>query len=317
MADVKTKDLPQSVRDIAGVIRGLCVDIMGDHDAMLEAKDLASRHDAKEATDRMAICRKIAALSATNKWLADDIDAACNYAKSQPLGNRPTDDKTSKTIAVFCSEMKSIAHPRVREKFPVILQACQQAWDAEALITEGEKPVKKFKSRFYKLIISAANATKKGEVNITSPKDVVDWAVENDPDFDEDKIEARLHALSKSMSKISGDFGDPKIKLACEYISTITAKSLKASRIAMKRKLQAEEAARLAGHKLANVTPIREPMPEPMTETVSDEIIEEEEDTQDDIEPAAGAFDLDGTLNDDEGGNPSPAQLVAMALAAR
>jgi hypothetical protein len=312
MAEVKTKDLPQSVRDIAGVIRGLCIDIMGDHDAMLEARDLAKTHDAKEATDRMSICVKIATLSAAKKWAAEDIDAACAYAKNQPLGNRPTDDKTSKTIAVFCSEMKSIAHPRVRERFPTMLTACQQAWDAETLITEGEKPIKKFKSRFYKLVIAAANATKRGEVSITTPDNVVDWAIENDPDFDEDKIEKRLHTLSATMSKISSDFGDPKIRLACEYIGTITAKSLKNSRVVMKKKLKAEEAARMAGHKLADVVVPIKPV-----------------ETHETIEPAAGAFDLNAALNDDEddlieddliedeideSASLSPAQLVAMAL---
>jgi hypothetical protein len=283
----KTKELPQRVLDIASAIRGFCLGISEDHDEMLGYKDQASKADVRVSETRMDTCAKIAQMSHDQKWDANDIDAACAYAKNIAMGNRPADDKTAKTVGVFCSQMKSVAHPRVRASFPVILTSCTQAWNAEGLMTEGDKPIRKFKGRLYNLIISATVAVRSGETVIKSPDDVVSWARDNDPDFDENKIEARLHNVGKILKGISDDFGDAKIALVCEYLSNITAKQLKTSRNVMVAKNRKAEAERMAGHKLANVTPI---LP-----AAHDDEDEDEENTN---EPAPGAFDLNATLND-------------------
>jgi hypothetical protein len=285
MADNKpTKELPERVLKIAREIRGLCLGIGDDFDEMLGYKDQMSKADQRVGETRLDICAKVAKLSHEQKWETAELDVACAQAKVMAMGNRPADDKTAKTVGVFCSQMRAFAHPRVRAHFPVILTACTQAWNTEGEQTEGEKPIRKFKSRLYNLVNSAAVAVKSGEVSITSPADVVQWATDNDPDYDEDKIESRLRNVGKLLSGISADFGDPKIALVCEYLDTITAKQLKSSRDAMKRKQAKADADRLAGHKLADV---KIPMP------AADEDEDENEDA-----PAEGAFDLAAQLND-------------------
>ncbi len=186
---------------------------------------------------RLSVAISVAAMSASEDWTQGELVQAC--AKAAKRGN--SNDSTSKTINVFISEMKTFAHPKVRDVFPTIAGACQDAWLAEQEYLAGlegdekknaDTPVRKFKSRIYHLTIEMARRVKDGEATIETMEDVVEWARAHDPDHDEEKVAKRMAAIIADLGGIFGDFGFEPINTAMEYLRSVTAKELLASRAA-------------------------------------------------------------------------------------
>jgi hypothetical protein len=229
------------VADIAAQIRGAVLGIADGQRAMLTHTDAVKTLSSEIQVTKLDIATQVAALSASNGWLPDEIDAACTRAAK---GNGDeSDERTQKTMGVMCSEMRVVANPRVCEKFPVILEACNDAWNQEiedlASVDKEDRasmptpPVHKFASRLYNLVLTVARAVKKEGLKIASMQDVIDYAVLNDPDFDETKIKAKIAALVSNVTKLYADFGDPNLKLTAEFLEALTAKELLASRAKM------------------------------------------------------------------------------------
>lgn len=248
------------VTTIANLIRSKCLVLAEPAEQMDEAQKSITALSQGMNLSRIAVIAEVAALSAAQDWTAAELKVACDQAAK---GN--SDDRSAKTVGVFISEMKTFASPKVRNELPTIIEACEAAWrDEEELLAECETtaernavetPVRKFKSRKYHLIMGAARAVKSGELRVECAQDIVDWCVENDPDFDEDKVAAKLKAVVDALEKIHVDFGMAEIRTAADYLITITGKELLASRKAMLNAAAQRDAERLEGHRLAPLPP--------------------------------------------------------------
>jgi len=221
MAKINVPMTPK-IQGMAQRIRDFANSIQSDHDDMLVAKETVNTFNAGMTVTRLDVCAKVAELSAAEKWLPREIEEACTAAKK--LTNRPAEDATNRTVGVFCSQLHAVAHPKVRNQFPTILAACREAWADETMAdSDAPKPVHKFKGREYTLIMSACVAVKNDELVVVDADSIVQWAIENDPDFDPDKVEKRLRAVAAQLQEIANDFGDDQIADACTYLSTISA----------------------------------------------------------------------------------------------
>jgi hypothetical protein len=246
MATTPTTAIPKALSerelDIAQRIRGLALRIADDLDDKFTAMDAAQAASGNEQTGRMGILVEVAELSQSQQWTDTEIKLAAARAKSMAMDNRPDEDRTKKTVGVFCSEMQVPAHPSVRARFPTILAACQDAWNrenAEKAVTpisarsELDQPVHKYKSRLYQLILEVTRAVRDNKVVVVNYEDVVNWARQNDPDHDDEKIAKRIGAIIIALHEMAKDFGDEDLKLAETYLRNITPKKLRASRAAM------------------------------------------------------------------------------------
>jgi hypothetical protein len=240
MAKVKTQVNAVRVAEMAGQIRSIVLSMADEHREMLGHEDAKRKLGADILVTKLDIAQQIADLSADHEWLPDEIDLACKRAAE---GNDDeADARTQKTMGVVCSEMRTVAHPKVRERFRTIHAACKEAWDAEVLEAQQasddmrkhlDQPVHRFSKRLYNLVISISRAVRDDKARISDPQDLIDYCVANDPNHDEDKIAQRVQALIGSLESINADFDNDKLKLAIEYLTTISAKELLASREAM------------------------------------------------------------------------------------
>jgi predicted component of type VI protein secretion system len=260
--------------DIAHLISAACRKITSDLDDKFTAQDAVSALTEGVTNARMAIALEIANASVAGDWKRDEIARACKHAvrlsnrkppETTEHNQQERDDyaktaeaRTEKTVATFISEVALYAHPKVREKFPTIMRACADAWEAEnALIADTDKedrhtlniPCHKFSKRLYHLTTQITRAVRHDEAQIENVLNVIAYCAANDPDHNADKIAKRVEAITSLLRAMHNDFGLEKLLTCVGFLDTISADQLQASRAA---KLAAEEAAR---QKL-NVTPV-------------------------------------------------------------
>jgi hypothetical protein len=191
---------------------------------------------------RLGVAASIAATAHAEAWTDAEIVQAIGKASKRPSNY---DSATNKTLGVFISEMKQFASPKVRADFPVILDACQSAWLAEQDYLAGlegdekkdaDTPIRKFKPRIYHLVIEAARRIKDGKLVITSAADVVAWARDNDPSFNETKVAKMIVSSTAKLREAFSNFGladVDEVQTVLEYLGTLTAKELLAARSKM------------------------------------------------------------------------------------
>jgi hypothetical protein len=294
MADKKNA-MTQREIDIAQAIRGVCSQVLPDLDTINEKKDEIDAIQGEKGSlnlSKLQIMGQVAEMSSVDKWLPGEIKNAVAYA-STTLSNAQPNDRAAKSLATFLSEMRQVADPKVRDRFPTILAAVETAWDAEANDKAAElpTPIRKWQSRKYHALVSVLRAVKDGKANIVQPSDVVAYAEANDPDHNAERVAKRLEALANTLHGIFVDFGNEDIYRAQQYVASITVEDLLTSR---KVKL-AEKAKAEREHKLANTpTPTPKPAPKSAPAIVAQAT---QETAPAVIEPAEGAFDLAGELN--------------------
>jgi SepF-like predicted cell division protein (DUF552 family) len=298
MADKKNA-MTDREKDIARDIRGVCSSICPDLDLVNDHKDAVDAIQGEKGslvTSKLQIMAQIAEMSSVGKWLPGEIKNAVAYAATT-MSNAEPGDRTAKSLATFLSEMKSVADPKVRDRFPTLLSCVETAWEAEEADKKAElaTPIRKWSSRKYHAVVNVLRAVKDGKVTITQPSDVVAYAEENDPDHNAERVAKRLEALAKTLHGIFVDFGNEDIYRAQQYVASITVEDLLTSR---KVKL-AEKAKAEREHKLAN-TPVPKPAPAPKSAPTPTPATT----TAQTVEPAEGAFDLaaelDNVMNDEE-----------------
>jgi hypothetical protein len=292
------------VADIARSIRSTCAKISDDQDLLNQVNDDRRDLGDKLATTRLEVMVEVAAMSAADNWTGDEISAACKYAAK--LTNQAVEDRTEKSVLTLIGVMQNVANPRVRTRFPTLLQICQDVWNEEEAAIKAAKadpdngpaitPVRKWQSRLYHLVTTVARGHKVGEYDIRSIADLKALADRNNPDHDDKRIEARIKAMNTMMQDIRRDFGYPDIETVIEFLSDMTAAKLKASRNEMlakmggARPLQAVPTPERSGGSVAPAGGA-ERQNEGNTgaaQTVDDGV----------GEPASGAADLDDILGD-------------------
>ena len=302
MADKHT--MTERERDIATQIRDACKVICGDVDKINEAKDAASALGENVTKTKLSVMVQVAQLSSAGKWLPGEIVHATKYAAS--LTNNPDDKRTEKSLATFLSEMNAVAHPKVRDRFPVILQALEDAWSVEEqemtlpAADRAPMPIRKWASRKYHAITGLARAVKDGKADIHSANDVMQYAIENDPDHNPERIAKRLESLAETLQGIYVDFGNDDIGRAYNYINTITVESLIESR---KAKLAAQAKAEREARALKPQTTATASKPSQPKVIVAQETNPVAHATN---EPAEGASDILGEILND----PPPARIM-------
>jgi hypothetical protein len=235
------------IDDIADKLHAACSDAVADktrqsNEARAEINGLSDDMNGVSGT-RLGTAVAIAAMAHAENWTNAEIAQAIGNVKKRASNY---DSSVNKTVGVFVSEMKQFASPEVRASFPTTLAALQAAWLAEqdyiASLEGDEKknadtPIRKFKPRIYHLVIECARRIKDGKlVAPVCAEDVVQWARENDPSFDEERVAKAIAAGIAKLEEHLGNFGlagVPDVKLATDFLKTLKAKDLLAARARM------------------------------------------------------------------------------------
>jgi hypothetical protein len=217
--------------EIGQKIRTACLAINDDLTNAADAKDAKKTADASAEHGRLPVILSVAEMSRVENWTEAEAMWGCEYAASVK-GN---DDRVNKTIANFCSEMKSVTSPKVRDAVPTIVTACKLAWDAETeameLDKQAPKPLREFAKRQYHLIIRAIKEQRLGTVYITDPESVVNWAEANDPAKNPDLAADKLASIAEQLSQIFVYFAHADIADASSVLAKIDAKALRQCRV--------------------------------------------------------------------------------------
>lgn len=204
------------------------------------ARDMADASEAlKDASEktknsgRLLLARQIASFSHSEGWRGNDIAAACEHARTIGNGN----DKTAKTLNTAISEMRLFANPNVRADVGTLADACQQAWDEEAMEVacadpEDRKnistPVRNYASRVYHLLCNVTRAVKDGKLTVYNSADVVWWAKVNDPDMVPANTLKKIQAIMKNLDAIRNIYSVADLDSACDVLRTVDIKALEA-----------------------------------------------------------------------------------------
>lgn len=231
MAKAATHKMTDREVAIGQIIRGACAKISDALTDQADAKEARNAANDTEQTGRLGIVLEIAELSAIEQWSESEVIWGCQYA-ADVKGN---DDRTAKTLATFCAEMKSVASPKVRDDVPTIHRACTLAWQAETDAIELDKknaprPLRKFAKRQYHLILRAINEQRMGQLYLTTPDDVVAWAEANDPDLNPDTVADALAAIVEKLRIMSVNFTHADLTECVSALEPIDAKALRACR---------------------------------------------------------------------------------------
>jgi len=226
----------ERVNDIASRIRAACGVLSEPADRLFSAQDAMNAASQDGNNTRLSVISDVAAMAHAEDWTHAEVAQACERAAK--MGN--SDDRTAKTVGVFISEMKVFASPKVRGHLPDIKTTCEKLWADEtellASVEPGERkdvetPVRKWQSRFYHLIMHVSRAVKDGKLAApVTEQALIDYAVANDPDHNETKVAAKLKSIIDQIDGFHADFGMEELKIAADYLRTISGKELLASR---------------------------------------------------------------------------------------
>ena len=231
MAKLPSHKMTDRELEIAQHIRGACTKIaetLADKaDAMESVQNLA----ASEVHGRVAVILEIADMASSQNWTESEVTWACSHA-AKVKGN---DERTSKSIATFCSEMKNVASVRVRLHVPAIYEHVKQAWDIETdMLVEDKdapKPLRKFAKRFYHLFTDAIRKTKTGEIWLTSAADVVTWAEANDPDLNAGTVADQIARIADQLADMFKNFAHSDLQDCAVALGALNQQALTATRV--------------------------------------------------------------------------------------
>ena len=256
--------------------------------------------DAAEITKnsgRLLLARQIASLSHDEQWKGSDIAAACEHARTMGNGN----DKTAKTLNTAISEMRLFANPNVRADVYTLANACQQAWDEEAMEVacadpEDRKsvptPVRNYASRVYHLLCNVTRAVKDNKLTVYNSADVVWWAKVNDPDMVPANTLKKIQAIMKNLDAIRNIYAVEDLDAAADVLRSVDIKMLEAGLVKPVHVKPGHSAP--VTHTPAPVAPV-EVVAVPPVVTASTLLEDEGELHAEGVDVCAGAFDiLDG-----------------------
>lgn len=213
--------------EIGQKIHGICVsvsDALTDGANAKDAKTAASDH---ETTGRLAVVLRIAELSAQEDWSETEVNRGCDYASNTP----ENDGRIAKSLQNLCSEMRNVAHPKVRDAVPTIHQACVIAWNAETNAIENDKdaprPLRDFAKRLSHLVLRAIKEQRIGQETFNQATDVLAWAEANDPAQNADATAKLIERIVDQLGGIYANFPEPDVKNCADTLASITAKVLR------------------------------------------------------------------------------------------
>jgi len=263
--EFRANEIAQAIRTAAANLLASAADVTEHANAVKTATKDDGTNYAPMNVGRLDVVTKIAALSLTNKWLDGEITKGCNIAKEQH-----NDARSAKTLATLTSDLKTFAHPAVRENVPGLIATVTKIWEAEqALIDEATKsegelnrseatPVHYWQARRYHAIAKLAKEMKpkgkKGVVNFSmggNPESaVIGYAMAHNPDHDAARIAKRLEAIRETVAAMAKDFEHSLFNTIADALETVSEKEmLKARKAKMVREMKAAGNAKVVGAK--------------------------------------------------------------------
>lgn len=320
MADETTStNTNDAIEQIAVQIDQIARSIYTEHSEWLAAAEETANKNGELVNKRLKLCSDIAKIADDGEWQDDHIKAAIKMATARIAGNTPGDDKTSKAMQVFVSQVTLAAHAAVRGQFDTLTSVINKAWQAEQEQAKKDKkdgkaidtPIKKFVSREYELVLRACREVIKpaeygrkldnpdDRLMLRTPKDVETWARVNDPDLDPVKTASQLDNVIKQLKAMASNFADTDqhaLHVAAQaLVPWVGSGDTKGTRLRMSR-------GRMLAAKAHADKPIDATVPEPVTTPVATEepvytpVTTFQSD--DEYAPLEGVFSVDAELND-------------------
>jgi len=235
-----TQFVSDRVDDIAHRIRAACSAVAEPTQRMEDAQNAMQEASQDGNNTRLSVVTDIAKLSCDEDWTHGEVAQACERAAKMGNSNGGEASRSAKSVGVFISEMKTFASPKVRAALPNLRETCEGVWadEIEALASVDREdrdniktPVHKWQSRFYHLLIHVARAVKDAKLPASLTKrELIAYAVANDPDHDAAKVAARLKSILEKIDAFHADFGMEELQTAADYLRTITTEELLAAR---------------------------------------------------------------------------------------
>ena len=215
----------QRITEIANQLKSICAGANMDMSDHVDAKDAATVAGEKSNTTREGLMANVADLASAGKWTPKEVDLAAKQANE---GHANT--KTKKAMETFVGELKSAAHPDVRDHFKALVSIRDEAWKAETeqldMDPKAFAPLRKAFKRNYHALIRAMSAAKDGTLFMTK-QDMVDYAIAHNPDHDAQAVFKRIAALQAQLAAFYVDYPADDLGAAADTLGKLTYNDLK------------------------------------------------------------------------------------------
>lgn len=211
------------VADIHNALRAECAKFASADIDRANATDARNDAIAEGQSIRETVMGDIARLSRDNAWREAEVKAACKALKA---------GDNSQTLVTFMSEIMNVAHPNVRDQFNDLVSLRDALWpaDADPELNPVNPDVAKCWNRRYHMLTQMTRVVRKGEGAFNGVEDVIEYARNNNPDEDPEKVQKKLEKIAETLGDMFLIFPDEDLKLASEYVAGIDAKKLIAAR---------------------------------------------------------------------------------------
>lgn len=220
---------------IVGALRAATSPVLNANAEVAAASDVLQDLSSKRTSLRMTTLVDTAAASQMGQWSLAEIEAGLGEVL-----RTHNDTTTRKTLETFLGEVKAAAHPRSRAHVTHLRDACMQAWAAEDVPENTDKPCRKAFPRLYQMTVRAFRLAADTGTVMEGVDGVIAWARACDPDLNINKVLSRLKSIQASLAAFSQDWPVPAFTAIDEYLDKVTKGELARAR---KGKLDAEMAA--------------------------------------------------------------------------
>jgi hypothetical protein len=163
----------------------------------------------------------LAEIAERDKWSHGEIDGGA----AQALDRRNTKDNS---VATFAAEIKRACNPSARQHVPTLALLCADVWTEEGKAAKDyPRPCRKAFARRYHMLVATFREAIEGRV-LSTPQQIVCWAVACDPDRDPVKVLKRLHAVRGQLRALADDWPHRELAVCGEALGRITLEGLKA-----------------------------------------------------------------------------------------
>ena len=231
------------LNDITNTIRSLAQKVMQPAQDVADAAEALNDQRAGVTSLREQLMLEVAKLSAEQAWTKGEIDTAAKQAAATNA-NRPKEDKPTqgeKTMGVFISDLRQVANPKVCTHFASLLGMRDTAWQMEddayaAAETKEDKalvarPCRKLWGRKYHMLMALVRDTIDDKAAFHHTSIIIQYALDNDPDLNADKVKARLDAIVGKLTEIYADFKHDDIKVCIDFLGVLDVDQLIAAKV--------------------------------------------------------------------------------------
>lgn len=221
----KTESDTNQIAYISDQIKNALPEFFATTIAAATAKAAAAEASGLAWGARGEVLLTLAGMSAQGEWSEGEIGKAC-FALTKTYN----DTTNLKNLQNFLAEAKRAMLPKVRHHASFLATLCSEAWEAEEMSDPGDdRPVRRAFGRKYAMILRAFSLAASGTL-LTTQEDIAEWARQNDPRHDAEKVAKKLKTMRDQCDAFFGEFPAEGFQHVKEYLEGLNETTLMEAR---------------------------------------------------------------------------------------